>query len=312
MNAFFIALNAVVPFLIYIAYGYIARITGMVSEDFMQKWSRICFKLFFFFVMFHSFYAIDPSMEIDIRFFTFSAVFLIGLILVMCVLVPHFIKDRKQIPVVIQAIFRSNAVLFAMPLSENVVGPSAVAYCAMILALIIPIYNIASVLIFEKYTGTSHGIKGLIISLLKNPMILGAIAGTFFLVTQIRLPASVYKSFTAFSDLATPLALLTLGGTLHFDRMTSNKKILGGVIFIKLVVTPAIVLALSTLIGLGMVERFVVFTVFATPAATASFPLSVAMGGDGELAGEIVVLSTVLAVVTLFLWIFFMASVGLI
>jgi hypothetical protein len=34
------------------------------------------------------------------------------------------------------------------------------------------------------------------------------------------------------------------------------------------------------------------------------------MGGDGELAGQFVVLSTVASVVTIFLWVYFLNSIG--
>ena len=107
MDAFLIALNAVIPFLIYISYGFIARETGLVSEDFMRTWSKVCFNLFFPFVMFNSFYKIDPEMEMDFRFLVFGAVFLLLLIIALCIIVPKFVTDTTREPVIIQAIYRS-------------------------------------------------------------------------------------------------------------------------------------------------------------------------------------------------------------
>lgn len=58
-------------------------------------------------------------------------------------------------------------------------------------------------------------------------------------------------------------------------------------------------------------ERFVIFTLFSTPVATAAFPMAQAMGADSELAAELIVMSTTLSVVTLFFWTLGMQSVGM-
>ena len=70
----------------------------------------------------------------------------------------------------------------------------------------------------------------------------------------------------------------------------------------KMVILPAIILAVATLLGFSGVERFVYFEMYATPVATASYAMAQNMGGDGELAGQFVVLSTVASIVTIFLW----------
>ena len=130
------------------------------------------------------------------------------------------------------------------------------------------------------------------------------------LLTGIRLPGAVEQPVSALSAAATPTALLILGGTLHFDSISRNRKYIAAVTLIKLICVPALILVCSYFLGFNPVERFVVFAVFATPVATASFPMAAAMGGDASLAGELVVISTVISVFTLFLWIFGMSSFG--
>ncbi len=51
---------------------------------------------------------------------------------------------------------------------------------------------------------------------------------------------------------------------------------------------------------------------YATPEATASFPMAQAYGADADLAGEQVVLTTVCTVLILFCWIVFMQNTGMI
>ena len=112
--------------------------------------------------------------------------------------------------------------------------------------------------------------------------------------------------------MTSPLALFVLGGTLQFNAIHKNLKYLVPTLGFKLFILPAIMLALGYMVGLRELELFLLVAVYGTPVAAASYPMAQNMGGDGELAGEFVVISTVAATFTLFLWIFFMKSVGLI
>lgn len=120
------------------------------------------------------------------------------------------------------------------------------------------------------------------------------------------------EPIAAFSNMTSPLALFILGGTMHFSAISGNLKYLVPSLSIKLVVLPAIMIAIAYMIGLRDLELFFMITIYATPVAAASYPMAQNMGGDGELAGQFVVISTVVSVVTLFLWIFVLKQTGLI
>ena len=47
------------------------------------------------------------------------------------------------------------------------------------------------------------------------------------------------------------------------------------------------------------------------PTAVSSFSTAQVMGGDGELAAQIVIISSVLCIFTLFCWIYLLSSLGL-
>ena len=87
--------------------------------------------------------------------------------------------------------------------------------------------------------------------------------------------------------------------------------ILSAGLSIKLVLSPLFFLVLGYLIGLRDVELFLVVAVFATPIASSAYPMAASMGGDSELAGQFVFLSTVLSVATLFGFICVMRMLGL-
>lgn len=102
-----------------------------------------------------------------------------------------------------------------------------------------------------------------------------------------------------------------VGGTLRFEAIQKNLRYLVPCLSVKLLLTPFVFVSVGYLIGLRQAELFLLLAIFGTPMASASYPMAQNMGGDGELAGQLVFLSTVLSVFTLFGWIFLMNQLGI-
>jgi len=182
----------------------------------------------------------------------------------------------------------------------------------MMVAIVIPVYNVTAVIILEMFHGGSSDIKKLVKNVVTNPLIMGAVTGLVFFLLGIHLPSCVNETVSQFAGLTTPLALFVLGGTLHFSAVKGNLKYLVPSLTVKMIVLPAIITVAATAMGFGSLERFVLFTMYATPVATASYSMAQNMGGDGELAGQFVVVSTAASIVTIFLWVLLFKSMGMI
>ncbi len=313
MESFSVAISAVMPFLIYISFGYLAVQKQVVDEVFLGRLNKMVFRLFFPFMTFYNIYKADANSLPQPKLLIFAAISLLLLEGVLILIVPRFVKENPRRGVVIQGIYRSNFVLFGIPLTVAVFGDAATSIAAMMVTVVITIYNTTSVVILEMFNGEKKtGAKELLRNVAVNPLLQGAVVGILFFVLQIKLPECIIKPVAAFSDMTSPLALFILGGTLHFDAIAKNARCLVSVLTLKLFAVPAIMMALAYMIGLRGVELFVVLAMYGTPIATASYPMAQNMGGDGELAGQLVVISTVASVVTLFIWIFVLTSIGLI
>lgn len=312
MNSFIIALNAVFPFLFYISFGYLTRAAGIVDEEFMKKLNQMTFRMFFPLMMFYNLYDREPNQELNYIFVTAAVFSVLLLILLLFLIVPGMVKENPRRGVLIQGIYRSNFVLFAIPLTENIFGHEGTATASMLVAIIVPIYNVTSIILLEYFRGGSIRPLTLVKKVLSNPLILGAVAGGIAVMLNLRLPSCIETPVSQFSSMTTPLALFVLGGTLRFSSMRSNLKYLLPAIAAKLILLPAIALITARAMSFEPLETFIYFTMFATPTATASYPMASNMGGDGALAGELVVLSTCISVITIFLWVFFMNSRGII
>lgn len=312
MDSFFVALNAVMPFLLYISFGYGVRRTELVDDDFLNKLNKLIFRAFFPILMFQNIYKTDSNFRLDIRLVIFAIVSLLILQAILILVVPKFVKKNPVRGVLIQAIYRSNFVLFGIPLTISVFGNESATVAAMMVAIVIPLYNVSAVVILEMFRGNDLNFKVLLKNVVTNPLILGAVAGLIFFGLQIKLPGFLADTVAQFSNLTTPLALFVLGGTMHFSAIRSNAKYLAAGMISKLLVIPAIIMTAASLMGFRGVELFVLLAMYATPVATASYSMAQNMGGDGELAGQFVVISTAVSVLTIFMWIFILKSMMLI
>lgn len=307
-----LALNACIPYLVYLAIGYIGREKKLVREAFFNDLNTFVFKAFFPFLMINSFYHIDTSKSFDHRFWFFCLFAVIGTILVLCAAVPHIVKDHSKISTIIQALFRSNYLLFGVPMAEALFGQEGTELGSVILAIVIPTYNVASVIILEVFRGGKVSAKQLVYNVLTTPLVVGALIGAAFLLTGIPLPECLLLPIGKLAALSTPIAIVTLGGTLHFNAIGKNMRYIVPTLLFKMGILPLLMVMLSVALGFNELERFITLILFATPVAAASYPMARNLGGDGELAGQFVVISTVLAIGTMFVWIVVLRTIGVI
>ena len=312
MDNLILAVNTVLPFMLYISFGYGIRSIKAVSEGFMNELNGLVFLAFFPLNMFCNVYDIPEGIHPNARLvITALASILIVLALLMTI-VPLLVKENTRRGVIVQAIYRSNFVLFAVPLTEHIFGAEGRAIAAMMIAFVIPTYNASAVIILEYFHGGSVKPLQLIRNILKNPLILGTLTGVAFRLLHIHLPQPIYQAVSAFATLTTPIALFALGGTLHFAAVHDNLKYLAPALAVKLFVLPTLILVAATLMGFTPIERFILFVLYATPVATSSYAMAKNMGGDGELAAQFVVFSSSVCILTLFIWIFVLKTIGFI
>ena len=132
-------------------------------------------------------------------------------------------ENRKG--VVTQAIFRGNMALYALPLAESVLGDAGKLSATVAVAVSVPLFNILAIIVLEYYTDRKTGVWSLIKKVFTNPLLIGSFVGLIFMILKIRLPSFIVKPVSAISSATTTLALMTLGGTLHFSSLKKDKKL---------------------------------------------------------------------------------------
>jgi len=315
MDNLIFALHVVFPISFIMVLGYLSRKLGWVTINMLNGLNRFLFRLPLPLLLFKSIYNIDTTHSV----FTHEAIAVIALCLIGLTLMTIFsalalnltkIEAPKK-AVLVQAWFRGNLILFGLPVVLSMYGENGVGLVSTLLAFIIPLVNILAVLVLELYRGNGSDMKKLLISVLKNPILDGALIAAFFKLTHIELPELILTPLFDIAKTATPMAFIVLGGTLEFSKLRKNTGyILAGSLG-RLVVTPAIIIGIALFLGMrGNAIGSLVGTIGA-PVAVSSFTMAQEMDADGELAGQIVVSSTVLSILTIFFWVFIFKTLNL-
>ena len=313
MHNFLFSLNVVAPLFVLMAAGYVIRKIRFVNADFFSQLNKLVFKFCLPLMLFHdirSSYVGDFSNTKLI----FSALFgTIIVILLAFMIVPMLIQRKGSRGSIIQAVYRSNFLIYGLPLAQGMYDHDAVSKVSMLMCIMIPFYNVAAVIILSIFSEKGKRkvtFQSVLYDIVTNPLILGCFFGLLAGILQLRLPRFIDVPLVQFAGTAAPLALFVMGGEFHFRSLRNNIAPVICSTAARLVVVPVIALAVFIHIGFRNVDLAVLLSIFATPAAMASYIMAKNMDNDGELAGQIVVLSTACSCVTIFFIIYFLRTWG--
>lgn len=309
--------NVVVPIFLLIMLGYALTRLKLWDEHFLKIANSVCFKCLLPVLLFYN-VATANIFEVFngklILYVCLCACLLCG---VLFVIVPLFVKDNKRRGVMIQGTFRSNFLLFGVPLGLSIGGNAGAVLAAVVASFYVPVINMLSVISLYVFSDAEgKNLKSALLGIVKNPLIIGGVSGLVFSLIRnsigFELPVIVDSTLFNIKSTATPLAFLILGGDLKFNNMLKNVKISIFSVLGKTVIIPALMLTISALLGFDRLEMAILVAVFATPNAVSSYAMARNYEADHELAGEIITLGTLLSVFTIFAFITLTKSFGLI
>ncbi len=310
---FMLSVSVVLPLCIYIAFGALAARMKLIDERTANKMNGFAFRTLFPLMMFKNTLSAAEALEsgdITLPFFV-SALVLVFFALLMLI-VPVFIKSRPRQASFIQGCFRANSVLFAMPVVEVLCGEENVGLAAMCVAVVVPLYNVLAVIVLEVKRGGKVNLGSILKGIITNPIILGAAAGIIMILLKVRLPDLIMTPLKTLANMVTPLALILLGSTLKVSGIVEDAGALIAACVVKLVLAPALFMGAAWLAGYRDVALISVFALTCVPAAVSSYTMAQQMGADGKLAGEIVAVTTIMSMLTVFLWVLGLSGVGII
>lgn len=318
MDAFIFALKAVAPIIIMVVIGYMLKKIGFMNERFAKEANRLVFRIFMPVMLFVNIYKIEDLSTIDFGFMGFAA---IALLIVFFLAIPTAIavaRQKNRRGVLIQAIIRSGYSLIGFSVAGSLCPNGGLMVATILSVIIIPMFNILTVISLVSIGNDSDekpGVWKIVRDIITNPLIVGIAIGlacigirTIFGNVGIEFRLSqitpVMEVLEYLARLAIPLALLVLGAQFEFSAVASLKReIIWGVV-IRTVIVPTLVIGVAYFVfgdRFGAAQFATLVAAFATPVAVPSVPMVQEMGGDVTLAGQLVVWSTLVSAVTIFI-----------
>ena len=312
MENLILSFNVVLPLFLCIALGYFLRCVHMLEEATQKNLNKLCFKVFLPIYVFNSIYTTNISAAFNLKLVVLTVGGVLGIFALLMVLIPRIEADNAKRGVMIQAIFRSNFVLFGLPVAVSLCGENNVGPTSLLIGFIVPMFNVLAVVCLETFRGGKPDIKKMLRGIATNPLIIGSVLGILMNALDVQLITGVQKGITDLGRIATPLALVSLGSSFQFRRIKGYIRQLIICISGKLIVCPLLMVGMAALLGFRGELLVPVLVVFASPVATSSYTMAEQMNGDGTLAASLVVLTTALSILTMFLFIFMLKQMGLV
>lgn len=291
--------------------GYLFRQTKLVGEKSFREMNKACFRCFLPVMIFHNIYQSNLQADFELRVLVFAVVSVFAIFFAAMILTNRMFPGSRNRSVVIQGLYRSNYVLFGMEVTRTICGEEHMGMASILAAVIVPIFNVLAVVLFEAYGSDRknkwHVAKGIA----TNPLIIASVLGLLCKAVHLNLPALAESIVGTVSRIATPLALICLGGTFAFMKAIEYRKELIVTCIGRLVAVPFVFLLIAIMMGIRGANLAALMVMFASPAAVSSYTMACEMKGNGELAGMIVVFTSVLSIITIFLWVFVLNLLGL-
>ncbi|MBQ1368698.1 MAG: AEC family transporter [Firmicutes bacterium] len=315
MNSIVLAFNAVFPLLAFMVIGYLLGVIGLFKKSTADGINALVFKVFLPCSIFQSIYNADIRSTFDWKLGLFVGVSCIISYILITLIVNHFEKDKTVAPVMIQGIHKANYNLLVISIVSSFFG-TEIGMAAVLVVVITPIVNTCSTHAFESARGSSsmHGKTGffkLLKKIILNPMVFSSLLGLAVSLSGIKLPGLIMNSVVSkLAAMATPAAMLALGCGFNFKTMKKWIRHLAYVCAGKLIILPLIIVTIAVLLGVRGANLIAVLLFSGAPAAVNSYSTAVSMGGNEELAGEIVAVTSLLSVFTLFGFLSILGTMG--
>ena len=314
MENFIYSINVTMPIFLVMVIGYILKQIGMLNDNFVTVANKFNFKVTLPFMLFKDIAGVDIKAVFDIKYVLFCAIVSTICFWVVWGTAKLLVRDKTIRGAFVQSSFRGSAAVIGLAFIQNIYGSSAMGPLMIVSA--VPIYNIFSVIVLTFEANDSTGIdkKAKIrqagINICKNPIILSILAGLIVGLLGIQFPTLVNKTVSNVAQMATPLALITIGAGFEGRKALAKIAPTMAASMIKLVLQPLVFLPVAAWMGFSGEKMIAILIMLASPTTPSCYIMAKSMNNDEVLTASVIVTTTLMAAFTLTGWIFLLKTLG--
>lgn len=314
MENFIYSINVTMPIFLDMVIGYILKQIGMLNDNFVTVANKFNFKVTLPFMLFKDIAGVDIKAVFDIKYVLFCAIVSTICFWVVWGTAKLLVRDKTIRGAFVQSSFRGSAAVMGLAFIQNIYGSSAMGPLMIVSA--VPLYNIFSVIVLTFEANDSTGIdkKAKIrqagINICKNPIILSILAGLIVGLLGIQFPTLVNKTVSNVAQMATPLALITIGAGFEGRKALAKIAPTMAASMIKLVLQPLVFLPVAAWMGFSGEKMIAILIMLASPTTPSCYIMAKSMNNDEVLTASVIVTTTLMAAFTLTGWIFLLKTLG--
>ena len=314
MENFIYSINVTMPSFLVMVIGYILKQIGMLNDNFVTVANKFNFKVTLPFMLFKDIAGVDIKAVFDIKYVLFCAIVSTICFWVVWGTAKLLVRDKTIRGAFVQSSFRGSAAVMGLAFIQNIYGSSAMGPLMIVSA--VPLYNIFSVIVLTFEANDSTGIdkKAKIrqagINICKNPIILSILAGLIVGLLGIQFPTLVNKTVSNVAQMATPLALITIGAGFEGRKALAKIAPTMAASMIKLVLQPLVFLPVAAWMGFSGEKMIAILIMLASPTTPSCYIMAKSMNNDEVLTASVIVTTTLMAAFTLTGWIFLLKTLG--
>jgi malate permease and related proteins len=299
-----LVLNTLAPVFLLIGIGALLQRSGFASPGFLKEANRLVYWLglpaLLFTELANSFHHAGGAKHMLVCMAVAT-----GLVILVGYLVAWMLRlPGPSVGTFVQGSFRGNLafiglpVIYAMPEVTLPSGISSRTAAVVVVGPMMVAYNLAALvaLLLSQHTLGWKMARPFLRQLVTTPPLVATVAGIGFALTGWTLPAAVDKAFSALGEMALPLGLLGVGGSLAMVEPGIVGRGSWGAALIKTTISPLAAWGVGRCLGVGGLELKTLMIFMATPTAVISYAMAVELKGDESMASGTIVLSVLLSV----------------
>ena len=221
-------------------------------------------------------------------------------------------KDKNSVGEFVQACYRSSTAVLGLALIQNIYGTTGMA--GMMVLGAVPLYNVYAVIVLQTESpinkkgekNIQRALKGII----TNPILIGVILGLVASLINIKFPTIIDTSLNYVARIATPLAVICIGGEFSFKNAFKSLKKSSLAAAVKIILLPLVFVPIAILMGFYTDKLVAILVMLAGPTTPSCFIMAKQYGYEGTITSSAVVLTTLFSSVTLTLFIMILRSMG--
>jgi predicted permease len=308
--------NAVAPLLFVLALGWLIAFRGHIDEGDKVFFNRLCFNYLLPLQLFSNTLSIDFGAGYNVRLLVFCGAGIFITAAGAWAVFTSIVSDRARRAIFILSAFRTNNIIYGLPLAKNLFGAEGVAVATMVYPVTIVLFNILTVitLVYFSQNGEeklSRVLKHTAVDILRNPLILACILGTLFSALRVNIPQFLRNGIDTGGSIATPAALLLLGSQIDLKNLSGNMKSALAACAVRLILVPSVAITVMASAGFRGAELSALMVAFAAPSAVTNMVMARHYNIAPVFAAQTVYLSTIFSVVTIFSIVVLLRSLGL-